>query len=276
MRGVDLTPPEERHGSSAPTRTGGLHYIVLVALGLGLLAVVVTTFTSKQVSDGKADVARLEQELSQSTATATALQPFADFRTAQVARSATVTSLAQSRFDWQRVMNELALVLPDDIWLVNLTATVLPDVQIEGGGGVSTRDSVEGPALELVGCAPSQDAVAGFVAALEDIDGVTRVGLASSELPETAGGASGAPAAAGGEDCRTQSFIAKFEIVVAFDAVPPPAGAIGLPPSVPAPLATPDSGQLADAQAQEATAASSVSEKTAKAKNATETFIPGG
>ena len=149
MRGVDLTPPEERHGSSAPTRTGGLHYIVLVALGLGLLAVVVTTFTSKQVSDGKADVARLEQELTQSTATATALQPFADFRKVQVARSATVTSLAQSRFDWERVMNELALVLPDDIWLVNLTGTVLPDVQIEGGGGVSTRDSVRGPSARV-------------------------------------------------------------------------------------------------------------------------------
>ena len=275
MRGVDLTPPEERRGSGAPTRTGGLHYIVLVALGLGLLAVIVTAFTSKQVSDGKADVARLEQELSQSTATATALQPFADFRKAQVARSATVTSLAQSRFDWERVMNELALVLPDDIWLVNLTATVLPDVQLEGGGGVTTRASIEGPALELVGCAPSQDAVAAFVATLEDIDGVTRVGLASSELPETTG-ASGAPAEVGGEDCRTQDFIAKFEIVVAFDAVPPPAGAVGLPPSIPAPLASPDSGQLADAQAQEATAASSVSEKTAKAKNATETFVPGG
>ena len=30
---------------------------------------------------------------------------------------ATVTSLADSRFDWERVMRELSLVLPADVWL---------------------------------------------------------------------------------------------------------------------------------------------------------------
>src|SRR6266545_1102132 len=34
------------------------------------------------------------------------------------------------------------------------------------------------------GCAPSEDAVAGLISALEDIDGVTRVGLGSSEQAE--------------------------------------------------------------------------------------------
>ena len=41
-----------------------------------------------------------------------------------------------------------------------------------------------GPALEVNGCATGQDAVAGFVTALKDIDGVTRVGVESSELGE--------------------------------------------------------------------------------------------
>jgi hypothetical protein len=89
------------------------------------------------------------------------------------------------------------------------------------------RGAIAGPALELVGCAVSQYGVADFVTVLKDIDGVTRVGVQSSELPSANGGAG---ASSGGEesgssDCRTHTNIAKFEIVVAFDAAPvPPSG----------------------------------------------------
>ncbi len=75
---------------------------------------------------------------------------------------------------------------------------------------------IPGPALELVGCASSQDAVAGFVQALKDIDGVTRVGVQSSGL---AGGAGESGSTA---SCQTRNFIAQFQMVVAFDAAPVP------------------------------------------------------
>jgi Tfp pilus assembly protein PilN len=275
MRGVDLTPPEERRGSGAPTRTGGMHYVVLAFLGLSLLAVIVTAFTSKQISDDKAEVSRLEQELQQAEARAEALRPFAEFRAIQQQRSATVSSLTQSRFDWERVMRELSFVLPSDVWLVNLTGTVLPEVDVENAAGLTTREPIEGPALEIIGCAPSQDSVAGFVAALEDIDGVTRVGLSSSELPEQAAGEATAEGGSSEDDCRTRDFISRFEIVVAFDAVPTPSSATTTP-GVPAPLSGGEDGsQLADAQAQQAAATSSASEQTAEAQSATETYIPG-
>jgi hypothetical protein len=135
----------------------------------------------------------------------------------------TVSSLADSRFDWERVMRELALVLPHDVWLVGLTATAAPGVGVEGGGGGNMRGAIAGPALELSGCAHGQEAVAGFVTALKDIDGVTRVGVQSSELPEEkkgGEGGGGGSSSSSGEECRTRKFIAKFEIVVAFDAAP--------------------------------------------------------
>ena len=87
---------------------------------------------------------------------------------------------------------------------------------------------VPGPALELNGCASGQNAVAGFVTALKDIDGVTRVGVESSELgeeedaEEAASTEVGANTGSSGEECRTRSFIAKFALVVAFDAAPVP------------------------------------------------------
>jgi Tfp pilus assembly protein PilN len=280
MRPVNLMPPEDRGGSRAPLRTGVVPYVLLGALALALLGIVALTMTNKTISDKEAEKVTLEQEKEEATARANSLQAFATFRTVQEQRTATITSLAQSRFDWQRVMNELALVIPSDVWLINLTGTVGPAVQIDQAADITIRDTVAGPALELVGCAPSQDAVAGFIAALEDIDGVTRVGLATSERPtesSAAGGAAGPAASAGqGDDCRTREFIDRFEIVVAFDSVPVPATAT-VAPGIPAPAApaSPDASQVADGQAQVAASQQSATEQTGEAQQAANA-IPGG
>jgi Tfp pilus assembly protein PilN len=263
-------------------RTGPFAYVLVGGLGLLLLLIVAVTLTSKQISDREAEKQSLQQELDVATARASSLRAFADFRAVQESRTATVSSLAQSRFDWERVMHELSLILPDDIWLVNLTGTVSPEVQVEGDAGITSRASVPGPALQIEGCGPSQDSVAAFVAALEDIDGVTRVGVNSSERADAESGAdtTAAPAAAstgaGAEDCRTSDQIVKFEIVVAFDAVPTPSTATAAP-SVPAPVAPPGSEpELADARTQEQVANSSVKQQTAKAEQARHNLTPGG
>ncbi len=87
-------------------------------------------------------------------------------------------------------------------------------------GGIELRASVAGPALELSGCASGQEAVAGFVQALKEIDGVTRVGVQSSNLGERESGGETTSGSASGGNCQTRSFIAEFQIVVAFDAAP--------------------------------------------------------
>ncbi|MGA8219857.1 MAG: PilN domain-containing protein [Solirubrobacterales bacterium] len=241
MRPVNLIPPDERSGDRSPMRTGILSYVLIGAMALALLGVIGLVFTSKQVSDRKAEVAKLQQGEQQAAAKAQSLQAFTNFRAIQESRNATVSSLAQSRFDWQRVLNELARVIPPDVWLVQLSGTVNPSVQLDNAPDVSIRASVPGPALTVVGCAPSQDAVAGLVSDLQDIDGVTRVGVQSSERPDdpTTGTATASSDSAQGsaDDCRTRDFITKFELVVAFDAVPTPGTATSAP-SVPSSVAS--------------------------------------
>ena len=114
-------------------------------------------------------------------------------------------------------MRELALILPDDVWLTNLTGTATPEVARRRRRQRRPARSIPGPALELVGCARSQDAVAGFVQALKDIDGVTRVGVQSSSL---GGGSAASSGSASTATCQTRDFIAQFQMVVAFDAAP--------------------------------------------------------
>jgi Tfp pilus assembly protein PilN len=223
VRPVNLIPPEQRRGEQAQLRTGPLMYIVLGTLVLVLIGVALLVTTDNHISDDKAEVATLKHEDAVAQAKAKRLAAYSQFETLAEQRIATVRSLADSRFDWERVMRELSLVLPNDVWLTSLTATATPSsaVSSEGGGGASgLRAGTSGPALELVGCAAGQVSVASFVTALEDIDGVTRVGVQSSELGGKGNEAGSGEGGSG--DCRTSSSIAQFSLVIAFDAAPVP------------------------------------------------------
>src|ERR671931_925489 len=111
MRAINLIPPDERRGGAGPARAGLLSYFVLGGLLAVLIGVTVLVLTGNQISDRKAEIGQLEQERDAAQARADSLRAFADFSEMEQARAATVTTLAQSRFDWERVLRELALVL---------------------------------------------------------------------------------------------------------------------------------------------------------------------
>ncbi len=244
MRPVNLIPSDERRGQRTAMRGGPAAYIVVGALLAALAGVTVLVITDNQISDRKAEVAQLKQEDAVAKARAQRLAAYTQFGGVRDQRVATVTSLADSRFDWERVMRELSLILPDDVWLTSLTGKVSPSVQIEGEANIALRSSIQGPALELVGCASGQEAVARFVSALKDIDGVTRVGVQSSLLGEQQAAGDAAPvisdAAANTSGCQTRDFVAQFEIVAAFDAAPTAVTGTdaGVSPTAPAPSTT--------------------------------------
>jgi Tfp pilus assembly protein PilN len=182
MRPVNLIPTEDRHGQNAPLRTGPVAYIVIGALVLALAGVTMLVLTDNKVADSKSELAQVKSEDSAAKARAESLASYTQFAALHEQRVMTIASLADSRFDWERVMRELALILPHDVWLNGLTASASAEAGSSGGasGGSGLSSSIVGPSLAIGGCAAGQYAVAGFVAALKDIDGVTRVGVESS------------------------------------------------------------------------------------------------
>jgi Tfp pilus assembly protein PilN len=255
MRPVNLIPPEQRRGGHAPTRTGPIAYLVVGALALALGAVTLVVLTDNKVSNRETKIAQLKQQNAAVSARADQFAPFAQFRTVEQQRTATIRSLTDSRFDWERVMRELSRIIPSDVWLTGLTGTVSADVGVEGGATVDTRGSIQGPALELAGCAVGHKGVAEFLSALRDIDGVTRVGLSDSERPGGDTGSSsstststvsGSSSGTGSSGCGGRDFISQFQIVAAFDAAPTPAIPGAAPSSSTAvPPATPTSSTAA-------------------------------
>jgi Tfp pilus assembly protein PilN len=223
MRPVNLIPPEERPGGRKPLRSGPVAYILVGALALAVIAIVALLVTEGKVNDRKAEVTQLEAEQTTLTAKAQSLAAYTQFADAHEARLATITELADSRFDWARILHELSLVIPPDVRLTNLTGSGASGA---GGGGSGMRAEIAGPALELSGCTTSQSAVAGFIEAMKNIDGVTRVGVPTATQTGESGGNATTAGTCGGNR-NTQ-----FQAVIAFDAAPAASfGASGeLPP----------------------------------------------
>jgi Tfp pilus assembly protein PilN len=252
MRPVNLIPAEERPGGRKPLRSGPLAYIVVGALAAAVIALTAVVVTENKISDRKDEVARLQQEQTSVQAKAQALATYTQFTTVREQRVATVTSLADSRFDWERVLDELSLLLPGDIQLTSLSGSASPEAGSSGGAGVGMRAQIAGPALELVGCAPSQAAVANFVEALKGIDGVTRVGMQGSSLGGEAGGNATSASGCGGGGGTTASF----QMVAAFDAAPVPPSE-SAPAPAPAPEASTESTSSESSSSEESTSSES-------------------
>ncbi len=251
MRPVNLIPPEDRRGDHAPLRAGSLSYIIVGAIAAGLLAVVALVLTQNSITEHENEIEQLEVARDAATQQAEALAPYAEFASLQEQRELTISTLATSRFDWERVLRELAIVIPSDVGLTSIEATVAADGTDASGAGA--------PTLEMTGCAPSHDAVATFVAALEDIDGVTRVGLDNSTIAAE----SAAPAAGEAGECIGPDQKATFGLKAVFDGF---AAAVAPAPPVAAAADT--------AQPTAEGGTNSVEEQVGEAQNATN-VVPG-
>jgi Tfp pilus assembly protein PilN len=224
-------------------RTGPLAYILLGSLVALLAGVAILVLTGNEISERKDEVATLEREDKAAAARATKLASYTEFQGLSEQRVATVQSLADSRFAWERVLRELSLVLPSDVALTELSASGAAGEGAEGGGesGGDALGGIAGPSLSMSGCAAGYKGVARFVTALKDIDGVTRVGVQSSTATAESSGS-------GEAECGGAKATVQFTLVVAFDAapVPTPEGETEV-----APEAAPEAAQAASSETSE-------------------------
>ena len=115
MRPINLIPQEERRSHGGGSRSGPLAYIVVGSLAILLLGVVMVVLASNQISDREDEVAALETRKRAAVARASQLVPYTNFEQVALQRTQAVSELADSRFDWARVIRQLSLVLPPKV-----------------------------------------------------------------------------------------------------------------------------------------------------------------
>jgi Tfp pilus assembly protein PilN len=94
-------------------------------------------------------------------------------------RSLALAAAIGHRVAWDRILRRFALVLPDDVWLTNLTG----NVPLEPSTTATTTPSVLPPAateLTITGYTYSQDSVARLLERLSVVPDLTNVQLQSS------------------------------------------------------------------------------------------------
>jgi Tfp pilus assembly protein PilN len=187
VKPVNLVPQDQRRrvaaegdGKSAP--------IVLGVLALLLALVVVYVMTSNSVTEKKSDAAAASAEADQLEARAGQQASYTDFAQIAVTRTQSVADVAAKRFDWERFMRELALVMPEGSWLQSADASVTGDPTSGGAASTLPADpsatATVAPAANLVGCTPDQDDVARMMVRLRQLYRVDDVLLNESSLGE--------------------------------------------------------------------------------------------
>ena len=192
MRPVNLLPEGQRPRGPGDS-TGNGPKIALGVLAALLVMVAGYVFTANQVSSRETELAETRAVTADVQARVAALAPYAQLATIKQTREASVTELAGGRFDWERLMREVARVLPRGTWLSTVTAGTGPQDSSDGGGPPEPgSESDTTPTVKLEGCAPSQPAVATLLVRLRKLYGVTDVQLGESRREESDDSGSGA------------------------------------------------------------------------------------
>jgi Tfp pilus assembly protein PilN len=244
MKAVNLLPGDARHrGGASGLSLGqlGPAHVVLGVLVIVLAYVTMYVLTDNTISQRKAQLAGLRQQLNQAQGQIARFSSYAQFAKLAQQRAETVRQIAVGRFDWHGALADLSKVMPANASLQSVLATAAPGASVSGAGGStggsalstgSLRAAINAPAFELKGCTATQDDVARLISRLRLINDVQRVTLqdsttgAAGQGSPSAGSSAGAGAAAG--SCAANG--PSFDLVVFFQPLPgAPAGSGGTP-----------------------------------------------
>jgi Tfp pilus assembly protein PilN len=232
MRAVNLLPEKHRPRKATGGRSGSA-YGVLGILGAVLVGLLVYVFTVNSINGAKTDIAEARAETARANAQAQALGGYGDFAKIKQQREDSVKQLAQGRVDWERMVREVAHVLPEGVWVRSAEASATGDTEAAGSGSPDPAAAgIGSPTVTLVGCAVNQNQVADTLVRLRQLQGATDVKLDHSTQPDS-DGAAGAGASSDGP-CGTTSGTPNYEFQAQVTLAPNATG--GSPDNVPARL----------------------------------------
>jgi Tfp pilus assembly protein PilN len=188
MRAVNLLPKDSARRAGPPVPTA------VAATVIGGL-VLVSLMVSVLLLSAHGKVKSRELELAQKQAELAAIPVPAQNRLQQQdalvadksARVAALNAALSKRIAWDRVLREFALVLPDDVWLLSLSATAPSSAAATPVAGTSSTSSSSTPTLggqlgfSIEGYTYSHDAVARLLTRLAIVPDLQQVQLISSQ-----------------------------------------------------------------------------------------------
>jgi Tfp pilus assembly protein PilN len=228
MRPVNLVPQDQRRRVRAEGTGRGAHVLLaLLAILLGLAVSYV--LTANKVTERKNEAAAVSAEADRLEAEAAERTAYTDFTQIAQTRLQSVAAVAGTRFDWERVMREVSLIMPAGSWLQSANASV---VDTAGTGataaptGTASGTAAAAPTANFTGCTPNQEDAARIMVRMREMHRVEDVKLNGSTQEQA-----GAPATV--DSCGR---LYTFDVTVTFSPARPatdrPRGATRVPASL--------------------------------------------
>ena len=178
MKAVNLIPTEQRRVRATGKQSGSA-YVLIGVLATLLVMVAAYVFTAGNVTDRQNQAAAAKAEADQLEAQAAKSKSFTNFAQIKQTRLASVSTIANTRFDWERMMRELSRAMPAGSWLQASDASVAaPESGSETAAAATAAPA--GPTATLTGCTPNQADVARMMVRLRQMHRVTDVMLNQS------------------------------------------------------------------------------------------------
>ncbi len=136
MRRIDLLPPVYARRRRQRRNLG---LVGLAGLVILLLLVGWWFYLGVQVDDAQDRLTDVETRNSQLQAQITELQRFAELAAEVEAKRTALQTVFAGDVDWPALMTELAMVVPGEVWLTNMTASA---GQTEGAAPVGTETAL--------------------------------------------------------------------------------------------------------------------------------------
>jgi Tfp pilus assembly protein PilN len=190
MRAVNLLPRQqvEQAASKRPTKVVAITaaaaaLLVVVVLSAGFLLASRSVDHQRQaLTDAKAQLAATAAPKKTSAKTAAQRMSLLSNRER---RALALASALSKRVAWDRVLREITLVLPDDVWLASLNGTTPltpPATAVPTTATVASAIPAAPSALTLQGYTYSQDGVARLLSRLAVVPDLKNVQLQSSKV----------------------------------------------------------------------------------------------
>ena len=225
MRAVNLLPDDGRARPAGASGGKGA-YLVCGVLALLLAMVAAYVLTSNTVTERKNEAAAAGAEADRLEAEAAAQANYTDFADIARQRLTSVTGVAATRFDWERLMREVSRVMPEGSWLQATDASVSGDPNALAVPPAGAAPTPAAPYASFVGCTPRQSDVAQLMVRLRQLHRVEDVKLNES-AQETLEGETTV------DNCGT---LYKFDVGVTFSPTEAggeaPRGSEGVPASL--------------------------------------------
>lgn len=188
MRRIDLLPPayQERR-----RQRRALGIVVVAAMLVLLLIVGWWILLGTQISDQEERLAEARLTNQNLQAEIDSLQRFAELEAEVIAKRNALVTVMTGDVDWPAIMTEVAMVIPGEVWLTNMTASA---GMTEGAAPVGTEtapirvsDQVPFGRIQFQGRSLTMPGVAKWLVSLRNVREFAAIWLNTATLAEVEG-----------------------------------------------------------------------------------------